>query len=572
MDNHTGHSGLTLRAVLSAILITLFIGAGSSYVALKMGMLPWPIILSVIAVTVVMKIGSRHRPSNLHEMNIAQAGGTIGGLVAAGLAFTLPGIHYLNQTRHLGLPFPNNFTLSVLAVGAGLFGVLLSIPLKRLFVDEEALPYPAGMAGAEILKSSVAGGREVWLLLMVGSLVAAGSLLRDVTIPQGFLFAPVASLGIVLVLYPSPLAASVGYFLGHRAGVTWFLGALCGTLLLPPLDVGMGLVVGSGLGFLIAHVLPHLKRFLSFFVSWRRAAWVLVMALFAAGILKSSGVSFSASVLTVVASIFMVAVAARMTGATNVNPLEQFGIFVAVVIALIFSWLHLPLGPVPLFLIVAFVSIACAVAGDVGHDFKSASLLGTRWQDIVVVDTITACVAGLSVPWFLDLVMRGFSHELFTAAMPAPQSQLVAGSIMGFAHPHAFLVGFAVGGATELVNRLLVRRGKPPLLAMPFGIGLFLGLGMAIPLVVGSILAFLVQKKSTRTQHVGMLIAASVMGGESTAGFLAGSMTTFGIAYTNAVFLLMGIFVCVGGISLWIWGRWPKRKESGERQTATLGS
>ena len=91
------------------------------------------------------------------------------------------------------------------------------------------------------------------------------------------------------------------------------------------------------------------------------------------------------------------------------------------------------------FIIVAFVSVACAVAGDVGHDYKSSKIVGTKFFDIVKVDLIAVVFAGFAAPFVLNVIYSGFSDLLFSDAMPAPQAQLVASSIFGFEYPGVFV-------------------------------------------------------------------------------------------------------------------------------------
>ena len=110
MQNSTNENpGFTLRAAVIAVAVSLFLLASSSYIAIKIGALPWPIIFSVIVSGGILKLLSRSRHLNVHEINVAQAGASVGGLVAAGIVFTVPGIIYLNlrkQSFHLGVLLP----------------------------------------------------------------------------------------------------------------------------------------------------------------------------------------------------------------------------------------------------------------------------------------------------------------------------------------------------------------------------------------------------------------------------------------------------------------------------------
>ena len=66
-----------------AVGLTLFLLTSSSYIAIKIGAQPWPIFFSVIISGGVLKVLSGSQKTSVHEINVAQAGASIGGLVAA---------------------------------------------------------------------------------------------------------------------------------------------------------------------------------------------------------------------------------------------------------------------------------------------------------------------------------------------------------------------------------------------------------------------------------------------------------------------------------------------------------
>ncbi|MCK6621012.1 MAG: OPT/YSL family transporter [Calditrichaceae bacterium] len=579
----SGKPGFTLRAVFIAIGLSLFLLASSTYIAIKLGALPWPIVFSVIVSGGALKILSGSRKLNLHEVNVAQAGGSVGGLVAAGIAFTVPGIIFLNQTRGLEIAWPNPWTLGILTALAGLLGVLLSMPLKYTFIDREQLPYPAGTAGAELLKLGDTGGRRLWLIVMVGAAAGVFALLRDVFFPAGFTFAALTAAGIYLTLNPMPLALAGGYILGPRASLSWLGGAAIGWLALIPLlvqdglefasakslaqNLGMGMVLGAGIGFLAGYVLPRAGTIFAPVFKSRKGfgrLFPLLSALGAGGLLLS-GVPLGAAVLAVLGVWMMVAVAARMTGETNIDPLEQFGIFVGLVIAFIYNIASLELSMYASFMIVTFVSVACAIAGDAGHDYKSADIVGTRFFDVVKVDLIAVIFAGLAAPFVMETIRSGLGNELFTPAMPAPQAQLVAGSIFGFEYPRVFLAGFGIAFVLEILNTLLPQRARNRVLIMPLGIGLFLGMGLAIPIALGSLVRAYIDKKRTHLYHAVLLIAAGVMGGEGIAGFSAGALTTAGLSFRSGALALAALFAVILSTALFFYARKPGPGEGKDR-------
>jgi len=228
------------------------------------------------------------------------------------------------------------------------------------------------------------------------------------------------------------------------------------------------------------------------------------------------------------------------------------------VIAFIYGLASLELSMYASFMIVTFVSVACAIAGDAGHDYKSADIIGTRFFDIVKVDLIAVVFAGIAAPFVMETIRTGFAKELFTPVMPAPQAQLVAGSIFGFEYPRIFILGFAIAFVLEIANSFLPQRYRNKILIMPLGIGLFLGMALAIPIALGSLIRAYVDKKYSNLYQAVLLIAAGVMGGEGIAGFSAGALTTAGLSFATGAFSLLAVFGAILLVSLFFYFRKSK--------------
>ena len=557
-----GKRGITLRAVLVAVSLTLFLAAASSYIALRISALPWPIIFSVIASGGILKgVSAISRKTSIHEINVAQAGATIGGLVASGVVFTIPGILFL-QKQGVEIAMPSLPVLIAVASLAGVLGVLLSIPLRRTFVDRENLPFPSGMAGAEVLKAGLAGGKAAMLVAVIGLLAGLFALTRDFFIPLGISLGFLATYGVFFTIQAMPLAIGIGYILGPKTSInSWFFGALAGWLLLIPVlflngwsaqnaiaftqTLGMGIVLGAGMGFFTAYIAPNAKRiFAPLFKQEEGGIYAKITpVVLAAGalVLIVAGVNPLAAALAVLSCLVVTPIASRMTGETNIDPLEQFGIVVGLLCTWVFGLLLLPLPFTSVFLIVCFVSITAAVAGDIGHDFKSAKIIGTRAKDIITVDMITAVFAGIAAPLALWVIINAFPSQMFTEFLPAMQAKLVAGSIAGFAFPEAFLIGFGIAFVIETSFKLLKK--KSPVEMMAFGIGAFLGLGLAVWLAVGGLARFFVKRKARAREHEGVLVATGLMGGEGVTGFLVAFMIVLGTPKIAAFSSLGAVFL-----------------------------
>lgn len=572
-----GSKGFSIRALLIAVGLTLFLLSTSIYIALRLSALPWPIIFSVIVSTGILKLLSYFRETDAHEINIAQAGGTIGGLMASGVAFTIPGILFLKNKMGVDIEMVDPYMLALVCVGGGVLGVLLSIPLRRTFVDEEELPYPSGAAGAELLKAQLKGGKSAIFVAFIIILSGLFAITRDIYFPVLFTASSLIAYGIYITIVAMPLAVGIGYILGPKISFnSWFTGSVIGWLVIIPYlvsiswegdaislvqNTGMGLVLGSGVGFFVSYVVPKIKKiFMPLFTfdgPWYFKASP-IFSVFAIVAMLIVGVPVLAALVSVAGIWLMATIAARMTGETDINPLEQFGIIIGLVCLGLYSVLDLELGYDNAFLIVCFVAVAAAISGDIGHDYKSAKILGTRPSDIIKVDFICVIIAGIAAPFILDIVLTGYSDVLFDPQlMPAVQSQLVAGSIFGFAYPNAFYAGFGAAFVYEIISKATKR--ELPFSAMAFGIGMFLGMTLGILLAIGGLISYFVRRRAPEREHTGILVAAGLMGGEGIAGFLAAALFVAGIGKTTANYGVMLIFG-VGLLLLMIFTLWSRRE------------
>ncbi|CAG9181731.1 hypothetical protein LMG23992_04572 [Cupriavidus laharis] len=139
---------LTLRGIILGALITVVFTASNIYLGLKVGLT----FSSAIPAAVISMAVLRLFPgANILENNMVQTQASAAGTLSS-IIFVLPGLVMLGYWQ--GFPFWQ--TLSICAAG-GMLGVLFSIPLRHAMVVQSALPYPEGVAAAEILRVGSAG-------------------------------------------------------------------------------------------------------------------------------------------------------------------------------------------------------------------------------------------------------------------------------------------------------------------------------------------------------------------------------------------------------------------------------
>jgi putative OPT family oligopeptide transporter len=220
---------LTIRGLVLGALITTIFTAANVYLGLKVGL---TFASSIPAAVISMAILSVVKDSSILENNIVQTVASAAGTLSA-IIFVLPGLVIVGWWT--GFPFWESF---LICVSGGVLGVLFTIPLRRALVTNSDLPYPEGVAAAEVLKvgSGTRGetkddtgeAREGLVAVILGS---------------------AASAGLAIITATRIAAAQVGGFfrLGTMASsgydIAWSL-ALLGAGHLVGLSVGMAMLTG----------------------------------------------------------------------------------------------------------------------------------------------------------------------------------------------------------------------------------------------------------------------------------------------------------------------------------------
>ena len=227
----------TLKAVLLGVFFGILFGAATVYLALRAGLtVSASVPIAVLSIAVFKKIGK----STILENNIVQTIGSAGESVAAGAVFTVPALLFLSG----GENYFKYLQISLLAIFGGTLGVLFMIPLRRALIVKEhgKLPYPEGMACADVLIAGEKGGN---LAKMVFAGVGASILYKFLYGILGLwqetpIFFrtkkdsptyPAATLDMAV----TPEYLGLGYIIGPRIASELFSGGLLAWMALIPL-------------------------------------------------------------------------------------------------------------------------------------------------------------------------------------------------------------------------------------------------------------------------------------------------------------------------------------------------
>lgn len=227
---------LTWPAIILGILLSLIMGAANVYLGLRAGM---TVSASIPAAVISMGIlrGILGRRSVL-ESNLVQTSASAGESLAAGIIFTMPALILTGVWQDFDF-----WTTSLIALTGGLLGILMMIPMRKVFVVENSdLKFPEGLACAAVLQAGDSNEQEgsSGLGLIIGGL-GIGALFKLFEKLVGLIqsTAEVAMVRAGHVFYigteVSPALFAVGYIVTLPIALEIFAGGVIGWLLTIPM-------------------------------------------------------------------------------------------------------------------------------------------------------------------------------------------------------------------------------------------------------------------------------------------------------------------------------------------------
>ena len=224
VDPYASFRELTLRGMILGALITVIFTASNVYLGLKVGL---TFASSIPAAVISMAVLKFFKGSNILENNMVQTQASAAGTLSS-IIFILPGL--LMAGYWAGFPF---WQTTLLCMSGGILGVIFTVPLRYAMVVKSDLPYPEGVAAAEILKvgdhdaDQQEGGSGIKELVSGGALAGLMSFcasgLRVVADSASFWFKGGASVFQVPMGFSLALLGA-GYLVGLTGGIAILLG------------------------------------------------------------------------------------------------------------------------------------------------------------------------------------------------------------------------------------------------------------------------------------------------------------------------------------------------------------
>ena len=592
----------TVTSILMGIILAVVFGAANAYLGLKVGMtvsasIPAAVI-SLGVIRVIMKKNS------ILESNMVQTIGSAGESLAAGAIFTMPALFLWAEEGKIAMP--GYLEITLIALFGGILGVLFMIPLRKALIVEEhgTLPYPEGMACAEVLLAGEEGGSNASTVFAGMGLGAAFKFIvdglkivpSDITTPNIKGYA--GQIGVEI--YPALIG--VGYICGPSISSYMFAGGIIAWLVLIPAVVFFGGSVdfatlgNTGLaGQTIAEV---------YAANGASAIWSNVIKYVGAGAIATGGVISLLKSLPLIIKTFAGAMKSlkNTSGGTNVRTdrdLKMPVVLGIILIVIILIWL-VPSVPVSLlgaFLIaifgfffatvssrmvgligssnnpvsgmaiatllistfvlkatgntgmagmtgaIAIGSIICviaAIAGDTSQDLKTGFIVGATPAKQQVGELIGVVASGFAIAGVMSLLNKAWGFG--SAEIPAPQATLMKMIVEGIMDAKLPWVLVFMGVFLALALEVL----RVPV--MPFAIGLYLPIYLSCGIMVGGVVRlFLDKKKEAEAKKKemisnGTLYCAGMIAGEGLVGILMAVLAIIKVGDNSIGAIIGGLF------------------------------
>lgn len=590
----------TLRVVVVGIILGVLMTAANAYLGLYAGMTVSASIPAAVMSMIILR-SKFFKDVSILENNSVQTMASAGESLAAGVIFTVPALLVMNIWTSIQW-----FETLVIASIGGLLGTMFTIALRKLFIVEEALPYPEGVACREVLVAGDEGGDGALAILYalgIGGIygfMVKGFEITHHTVEGAIAFAATrlyAGIDLSIALL------SVGFIVGIRIASFIFLGGVIGFGLLVPM---YGLIYGwpnssnlvdgfymlwssqiryVGVGAMIVggvYTLWSMRK--TIFVGLSKAfvqssggesellrteqdislkivaivcgALVVLTFLFywwgtGSSILALAGALFLACV-----AFFFAAVAGYIAGVVGSSNSPVSGMTIATLLFTVgLVWivgdLLLGMNTADLMyatlLIAAIVASSAAIAGDVMQDLKTGHMLGATPKKQQYAEIVGVLTGAVVIGPVLSLLHDAFrisptacmanplpSDPTCSKALFAPQAELIGAIVQGAFGGDLNLQMVLLGAALAVA---LIRLQMP---VMSVAIGIYLPLGLSVPIMLGGILSYFALRSAhlridghlsdepspaahaaaKEVENRGVLIGAGFIAGESIMGVI----------------------------------------------------
>ena len=592
----------TVTSILMGIILAVVFGAANAYLGLKVGMtvsasIPAAVI-SLGVIRVIMKKNS------ILESNMVQTIGSAGESLAAGAIFTMPALFLWAEEGKIAMP--GYLEITLIALFGGILGVLFMIPLRKALIVEEhgTLPYPEGMACAEVLLAGEEGGSNASTVFAGMGLGAAFKFIvdglkivpSDITTPNIKGYA--GQIGVEI--YPALIG--VGYICGPSISSYMFAGGIIAWLVLIPavvffggsIDfatlgntglagqtiaevyeangasaiwsnvikyVGAGAIATGGVISLLKSLPLIIKTFAGAMKSLKNTSGgtnvrtdrdlkmpvvlgIILIVIILIWLVPSVPVSLLGAFLIAIFGFFFATVSSRMVGliGSSNNPVSGMAIATLLISTFVLKATG-NTGMAGMTGAIAIGSIICviaAIAADTSKDLKTGFIVGATPAKQQVGELIGVVASGFAIAGVMSLLNKAWGFG--SAEIPAPQATLMKMIVEGIMDAKLPWVLVFMGVFLALALEVL----RVPV--MPFAIGLYLPIYLSCGIMVGGVVRlFLDKKKEAEAKKKemisnGTLYCAGMIAGEGLVGILMAVLAIIKVGDNSIGAIIGGLF------------------------------
>ena len=592
----------TVTSILMGIILAVVFGAANAYLGLKVGMtvsasIPAAVI-SLGVIRVIMKKNS------ILESNMLQTIGSAGESLAAGAIFTMPALFLWAEEGKIAMP--GYLEITLIALFGGILGVLFMIPLRKALIVEEhgILPYPEGMACAEVLLAGEEGGSNASTVFAGMGLGAAFKFIVDglKIVPSDIATPNIKGYAGQIGVEIYPALIGVGYICGPSISSYMFAGGIIAWLVLIPavvffggsIDfatlgntglagqtiaevyeangasaiwsnvikyVGAGAIATGGVISLLKSLPLIIKTFAGAMKSLKNTSGgtnvrtdrdlkmpvvlgIILIVIILIWLVPSVPVSLLGAFLIAIFGFFFATVSSRMVGliGSSNNPVSGMAIATLLISTFVLKATG-NTGMAGMTGAIAIGSIICviaAIAGDTSQDLKTGFIVGATPAKQQVGELIGVVASGFAIAGVMSLLNKAWGFG--SAEIPAPQATLMKMIVEGIMDAKLPWVLVFMGVFLALALEVL----RVPV--MPFAIGLYLPIYLSCGIMVGGVVRlFLDKKKQAEAKKKemisnGTLYCAGMIAGEGLVGILMAVLAIIKVGDNSIGAIIGGLF------------------------------
>ena len=596
------HPEFTETSILMGIILAVVFGAANAYLGLKVGMtvsasIPAAVI-SLGVIRVIMKKNS------ILESNMVQTIGSAGESLAAGAIFTMPALFLWAEEGKIAMP--GYLEITLIALFGGILGVLFMIPLRKALIVEEhgILPYPEGMACAEVLLAGEEGGSNASTVFAGMGLGAAFKFIVDglKIVPSDIATPNIKGYAGQIGVEIYPALIGVGYICGPSISSYMFAGGIIAWLVLIPavvffggsIDfatlgntglagqtiaevyeangasaiwsnvikyVGAGAIATGGVISLLKSLPLIIKTFAGAMKSLKNTSGgtnvrtdrdlkmpvvlgIILIVIILIWLVPSVPVSLLGAFLIAIFGFFFATVSSRMVGliGSSNNPVSGMAIATLLISTFVLKATG-NTGMAGMTGAIAIGSIICviaAIAGDTSQDLKTGFIVGATPAKQQVGELIGVVASGFAIAGVMSLLNKAWGFG--SAEIPAPQATLMKMIVEGIMDAKLPWVLVFMGVFLALALEVL----RVPV--MPFAIGLYLPIYLSCGIMVGGVVRlFLDKKKEAEAKKKemisnGTLYCAGMIAGEGLVGILMAVLAIIKVGDNSIGAIIGGLF------------------------------